>query len=139
MGLSVIKKKPRMSVLLLLSCQVVSSSFVTPWTVACQAPLSMEFPRQEYWSGLPFSSPGDIPHPAIELVSAALQTDSLPLSHQGSPGCLSTDRNTQNSAESACKWLSSPRLCCLPSPTCPIPPWWSPSLSSCLIMSQRLQ
>ena len=40
----------------------------TPWTVACQAPLSMGFPRQEYWSGLPVSSPGDPPDPGIQLV-----------------------------------------------------------------------
>ena len=47
----------------------------TPWTVACQAPLSMEFSRQEYWSGLPFPTPGDLPDPGIEpmhLVSPAL-------------------------------------------------------------------
>ena len=43
--------------------------FVTPWTVACQAPLSVGFPRQEYWSGLPFPSPGDLPDPGIEPVS----------------------------------------------------------------------
>ena len=43
--------------------------FVTPWTVAHQAPPSMGFPRQEYWSGLPFPSPGDLPHPGIEPVS----------------------------------------------------------------------
>ena len=41
--------------------------FVTPWTVACQAPLSMYFSRQEYWSGLPFSLPGHLPNPGIEL------------------------------------------------------------------------
>ena len=40
--------------------------FVTSWTVACQAALSMEFPRQEYWSGLPFPTPGDLPDPGIE-------------------------------------------------------------------------
>ena len=45
--------------------------FATPWTVACQAPLSMEFSRQEYWSGLPFPSPGDLPDPRIEPVSFA--------------------------------------------------------------------
>ena len=49
-----------------------------PWTVACQAPLSMGFPRQEYWSGLPFPSPGDLPDPGIKLGSPALQADSLP-------------------------------------------------------------
>ena len=51
------------------------SDSVTPWTVALQAPLSMGFPRQEYWSGLPFPSPGDLPDPGIEpesLVSPAL-------------------------------------------------------------------
>ena len=52
--------------------------FVTPWTVAYQAPRSMEFSRQEYWSGLPFPSPGDLPNPGIEPRSPALQTDALP-------------------------------------------------------------
>ena len=59
--------------------------FVTLRTVAHQAPLSMEFSRQEYWSGLPFPSSGDLPDPEIKPVSSALQADSLPLSHQGSP------------------------------------------------------
>ena len=49
----------------------------TLWTAACQAPLSMEFSRQEYWSGLLFPSPGDRPDPGIEPESHALQTDSL--------------------------------------------------------------
>ena len=49
---------------------------MTLWTVACQASLSMEFPRQEYRSGLPFPSPGDLPDPGIEPVSPALQADS---------------------------------------------------------------
>ena len=52
-------------------------TLVTPWTVACQAPLSMGFPRQAYWSGLPYPSPGDLPDPGIELRSPALQVDSL--------------------------------------------------------------
>ena len=52
--------------------------FVTPWTVAYQAPQSMEFSRQEYWSGVPFPSPGDLPNPGIEPVSPALQADALP-------------------------------------------------------------
>ena len=47
-------------------------TLVTPWTVACQAPLSMEFSRQEYWSGLPFPPPEDLPDPGIEPVSPAL-------------------------------------------------------------------
>ena len=61
--------------------------FVTPWTVGHQAPLSMEFSRQEYWSGLPFPSPGDLPDPEIEPIfpeAPALQADSLLLSQQGS-------------------------------------------------------
>ena len=51
--------------------------FATPWTVARQAPLSMGFSRQEYWSGLPFPSPGDLPNPGIEPGSPALQADAL--------------------------------------------------------------
>ena len=56
--------------------------FATLWTVACQAPLSMGFPRQEYWGGFPFPSPGDLLHPEIKPPSPALQADSLPLSHE---------------------------------------------------------
>ena len=52
--------------------------FVTPWTVAYQAPPSMEFSRQEYWSGLPFPSPGDLCDSRIEPRSPALQADTLP-------------------------------------------------------------
>ena len=66
-------------------CCLVGKSFVTPWTIARQAPLSMGFPRQEYWSGLPFASPGNLPDPGIEPTSPALQADSLSLSHQGNP------------------------------------------------------
>ena len=62
------------------------SDSATPWTVAHQAPLSMGFPRQEYWSGLPFPSPGDLPDPEIKDTLGLFhwQADSLPLSHQGS-------------------------------------------------------
>ena len=52
--------------------------FVTPWTVAHQAPLPMGFSRQECWSGLPFPSPGDLPDPGIEPGSPTLQADALP-------------------------------------------------------------
>ena len=58
---------------------------VTPWIVARQAPLYMEYFRQEPWSGLSFPLPGDLPNPGIEPMSPALQENSLPLSHQGSP------------------------------------------------------
>ena len=59
--------------------------FATPWTVACQAPLSMGFSRQEYWSELPFPSPGDLPDPGIEPKSSALQADSLQSESPGNP------------------------------------------------------
>ena len=55
--------------------------FATPWTVTCQAPLSMKFSRQEYWSGLPCPPPGDLPNSGIKTMSPALQVDSLLLSH----------------------------------------------------------
>ena len=61
-----------------LAAQLCLTLFVTPWTVACQAPWSTEFSRQEYWSGLPFSSRGDLPNPGIESGSPALQADSPP-------------------------------------------------------------
>ena len=50
----------------------MSDSFATPWTIACQTLVSMEFSRQEYWSGLPFPSPGDLPDPGIEPVPPPL-------------------------------------------------------------------
>ena len=56
----------------------VVPDFATPWTVAWQASLSLGFSRQEYWSGLPFPSPGDLPNPGIKFESPALQADSLP-------------------------------------------------------------
>ena len=77
------------SLLLLFSHSVMSNSFVTPWIVARQAPLAMRFPRQEYWSGLPFHSPGDLPDPGIKPRSPALQADSLLLSYQRSNSLIS--------------------------------------------------
>ena len=59
--------------------------FATPWTIAWLAPLSMEYSRQEYWSGLPFPTPRDLPDPGTEPTSPTLQSGSLPLSHPGSP------------------------------------------------------
>ena len=58
---------------------------MTPWTVACQASLPMKFSRQEYWSGVPCSSPGDLPDPGIEPGSPELQEDSLPSEPQRKP------------------------------------------------------
>ena len=64
----------KVKVLVTQSCPL----FATPRTVARQSPLSMEFSSQEYWSGLPFHSPGDLPNPWIKPRSPALQGDSLP-------------------------------------------------------------
>ena len=60
--------------------------FETPWTSARQAPRSMGFPRQEYWTGVPFPSPEDLPNPRIEPGSPALQAHSLPSELPGKPG-----------------------------------------------------
>ena len=63
----------------------VKPLFETPWTVAPQAPPSMGFSRQEYWSGLPFPSPGDLPNPGIESRSPVLQADALTSEPPGKP------------------------------------------------------
>ena len=73
-----------------LSCSAESDSSLTPWTVACQAPVSMEFSKQDYWSGLlfPIPTPGDLPDPGIEprlLILLHWQVDSLSLCDLGSP------------------------------------------------------
>ena len=60
-----------------VSCSVMSDYFATPWTITCQAPLSMEFSRQEYWSGSPFPSLGDLLDAVIKPPSSAFQADSL--------------------------------------------------------------
>ena len=70
-------------------------SFVTPWTVAHQAPLSIEFLRQEQWSRLPFPFPGHLPKPGIKPSSSALQADSLPWSH---PESLRKETSTRFSS-----------------------------------------
>ena len=74
--------------LLLFSCQIVSDSSGTPWTVAGQAPLSMGFPRQNYWRGMPFFAQGNLPGPRIEPWSPEFQLDFLLLSHQARPYIL---------------------------------------------------
>ena len=60
-------------------------TLVTPWTIARQASLSMGFSKQEYWSGLPFPSPGDLPNPGIESGTPASQSDFLPTEPPGKP------------------------------------------------------
>ena len=64
----------------------MSDSFATLWTVAYQASVSVGFSGQEYWSGLPFPSPEDLPDPGIEPRSSALQTGALPSELPGKPG-----------------------------------------------------
>ena len=71
--------------LVLFSCSVMSNCFAISWTVAQQAPLSMEFSRQEYWSRLPFPSPGYYPNLGIKPVYPTLQADSLPSEPSGKP------------------------------------------------------
>ena len=72
---------PCFACVLPVSPSVVSDSL---WAVTRQTPLSMKFSRQEYWNGLPFSSPGDLPNPGIEPGSPTLQADSLPFEPPGS-------------------------------------------------------
>ena len=69
----------------MLSCISCVRLFESLWTVAHQALLSMGFSRQGYWSGLPCFPPGILPNPGIKPAAPALQAESLPLSHQGSP------------------------------------------------------
>jgi len=66
-------------------CHSVMSNSATPWSIAHQAPLSMGFSRQEYWSGLPFPSPGDLPNPGIKPRSPTLQADALTSEPPGKP------------------------------------------------------
>ena len=92
--------------------------FSTPWTVAYQAPWSMGFSRQEYWSGLPFPSPGDLPNPGIEPGSPALQTDALP----SEPSKQREDSNGAGPMVLAPPLASPPTPappCC--HPPCPLP------------------
>ena len=67
--------------------------FATPWTVAHQGPLSRKFSRQEYWSGLPFPSPEDLPNPGMEPESLALHSVSLPSEQAGNPIKYNTHYN----------------------------------------------
>ena len=76
--------------------------FATPWTVAHQAPLSMQFSRQEYWSGLPFPSERNLPDPGIEPRPPALAGEFFNTEPQGSPKfwCFSTNQNSDTDMES---------------------------------------
>ena len=88
---------PFASLLSSIICEVKLLShvrlFVTPWTVAHQAPPSLGFSRQEYWSGLPFPSPGDLPNPGIEPRSPAFQAEVLTSGPPGKPICKASSNN----------------------------------------------
>ena len=90
--------------------------FVTPWTVAHQAPLSMEFSRQEYWSGMPFPSPGYLPDPGIKPRSPAWQADSLQSEPAGKPNRVTGSKDflvfslSTHLTMSLCSWHSRPFL-----------------------------
>ena len=77
--------------------------FETPWTVAHQAPPSMGFSRQEYWSGLPFPSPGDLPDPGIKPRSPALQAGTLTSEPAGKPIVNAIFKNCTRTAKQAKK------------------------------------
>ena len=82
--------------------------FVIPWVVAYQAPLSMGFSRQGYWSGLPFPSPGDLPDPGIEPGSPVLQADALPSEPLGKPG---SDTREAPSGSDRGEWIEIIKAC----------------------------
>ena len=118
--------------------------FLTPWTVARQAPLSMMgFSRQEYWSRLPFPSPGDLPDPGIEPGSSTLQADTLPSEPQGSPDAgqeatLEPDMEQWTGSKSGKDYIKV--VCCHPayltsmqSISCKMPGWLKHKLESRLL------
>ena len=78
--------------------------FATPWAVAYKASLSVGFSRQEYWSALPFPSPGDLPDPGIKPRSPALEADTLTSEPPGKPKCAGAAKSLQS-----CPTLCDPR------------------------------
>ena len=105
-------------------------TLATPWAVAHQVPLSMEFSRQEYWSGLPFPPPGDLPDPGMEPRFPACRQIPYHLSHQGSPMCFG-HWETQNphgalgTLEHDRRGLDFQLHCSLPVP------WWARPSAEC--------
>ena len=79
------RRIPRHKAVVVVKVSQSCPTLATLWNVGHQVPLSMGFSRQEYWSGLPFPSPGDLPHPGIEPMSPALQADSLLTELGGNP------------------------------------------------------
>ena len=80
-----------------------------PWTIACQPPLSMRFSRQEYWTGLPFTSPRELPEQGIEPGFHALQADTLPSEPPGKP--INTPSVQFTSVAQSCSTLYDPMDC----------------------------
>ena len=70
--IELVNLRAKLNLSLLFGLEIMYNTFKTPWTIVSQAPLSTGFPGQEYWSGLPFPSPGDLPNPGIKLVPLAL-------------------------------------------------------------------
>ena len=109
--------------------------FATPWTVAYQAPQPMEFSRQEYWSALPFPSPGDLPKPGIKPRSPELQADALPSEPPGKPKvCLGGCKlkalklwHTQQPNERDCTHISEKAMAPNPSTLAWKIPWMEKS------------
>ena len=91
--------------------------FATPWTVAYQAPQSMEFSRQEYWSGVPFPSPRDLPDPGIEPRSPALQADTLPSEPPGKPSSSPRAADLSKILLQTCRIMIEPQCKSKHSPT----------------------
>ena len=92
----------------------VTSDFATPWTVACQAPLSLEFSRQEYWSGWLFPSPWDLPYSGIKPRSPALQQILYCVSQWGNPRLNLFDLKTNTTY----KWAVKMELICMQETYC---------------------
>ena len=88
-------------------------SFETPWTVAHQAPLSMGFPRQEYWRGLPFTSPGDLPNPRMSPVSPALAGGFFTAEPPGKPKSHFTDRKLSDKKRAGNPFPAPTNVCLL--------------------------
>ena len=91
----------------------MSNSFVTPWALAHQTPLSTGFPGQEYWSGLPFPSPGDLPDPGIKLASPAMAGGFFTVEpprkcDRGPIPTLTTGSACLSSVDGVTSWLTNP-------------------------------
>ena len=89
----------------------MSNSLWPPWTIACQAPLSWDFFQQEYWNGLPFPPPGDLPDPGIKLESSALAGRFFTTEPPGNPVLL---HESESEVAQSCLTLCDPVHCSLP-------------------------